>query len=44
MILAHAGRVGELEQAVTLAPLAVKVEGVTVIAVPIVPAVPVELA
>jgi len=43
-MLAQAGSVGELEQAVTLAPLADKVEGVTVNAVPIVPAVPVELA
>jgi len=43
-MLAHAGSVGELEQAVTAAPFVVKVEGVTDIAVPTNPLVPVELA
>ena len=43
-MLAHTGRVGELEQAVTLAPFAVSVEGVTDIAVPTNPLFPVELA
>ena len=38
------GRVGELEHAVTLAPLAVKVVGVTDIADPTDPFFPVELA
>ena len=44
LMLAHTGRVGELEQAVTLAPFAVSVEGVTDIAVPTNPLFPVELA
>ena len=44
LILAHAGSAGELEQAVTAAPLVVRVEGVTDIAEPTEPLVPVELA
>ena len=43
-MLAHAGRVGELEHVVIAAPLAIKVDGVTVIAEPIAPLVPVDAA